>query len=152
MSEHVRITGVTEAQERTRKQIEHEKRAIASGLYIEASKTMTRSKRDFVPVDLGTLRGSGYVTLPRVIAGLISLEMGYGGPASDYAIKQHEDLSLNHPSGGQAKYLEQPVKEDAPGWAESIQEHVERYQDVQDYGQQLQGDVPQSPTEEGGST
>jgi hypothetical protein len=29
----------------------------------------------------------------------------------DYAMIQHEDMSFKHPNGGQAKFLEQPLKE-----------------------------------------
>lgn len=34
--------------------------------------------------------------------------VGYGAP---YAIYVHEDLTMNHPNGGQAKYLEQAVRQ-----------------------------------------
>lgn len=33
------------------------------------------------------------------------------GKRYNYAWRIHEDLSLNHPNGGQAKYLEQPYRE-----------------------------------------
>lgn len=36
-----------------------------------------------------------------------------GAPSSYYAIKQHEDMTLNHPRGGKAKYLEDPTKANA---------------------------------------
>lgn len=38
----------------------------------------------------------------------IIAEVGYSLP---YALRQHEDMSYNHPKGGQAKYLEQPFEE-----------------------------------------
>lgn len=37
-----------------------------------------------------------------------TLDVGYTAP---YAIYVHEDLTANHPNGGQAKYLEQPARE-----------------------------------------
>jgi hypothetical protein len=38
----------------------------------------------------------------------MTVRVGYVAP---YAIKQHEDTTLNHPNGGQAKFLEQPARE-----------------------------------------
>lgn len=35
---------------------------------------------------------------------------GQGGLPQAYAIRQHEDLELQHPSGGEAKYLENAVE------------------------------------------
>lgn len=84
----------------------HQKAAAA--LYEVGNEVMAQSKR-LVPVDTGALKGSGYVDQPRVELGRVSVELGYGGPASAYAVRQHEDLSLRHPDGGQAKFLEQPL-------------------------------------------
>ena len=38
----------------------------------------------------------------------LELEVGYSAP---HAVYVHEDLSANHPNGGQAKYLEQPARQ-----------------------------------------
>ena len=88
---------------------------LAQGLYQEAETIMTRSKRDFVPVKDGTLRGSGFVDVPVIKGTAASVTMGYGGAASAYALIQHEALHFRHPNGGQAKYLEQPVMEATRG-------------------------------------
>ena len=58
-----------------------------------------------VPVETGTLKNSGTVSLDKKnkIA-----TISYNTP---YARKQHEDNTLNHPRGGQAKYLERPFNE-----------------------------------------
>lgn len=57
---------------------------------------------DETPIDTGTLRRSGTVTeAPSEDAVYISFN-------TPYAIKQHEDLTLNHPNGGKPKYLEDP--------------------------------------------
>ena len=48
--------------------------------------------------------------------------LGYGGPntkinpktgipTEEYALKVHEDLNMNHPRGGKAKFLEDPYYE-----------------------------------------
>lgn len=57
---------------------------------------------DETPIDTGTLRRSGTVTeAPQENAVYISFN-------TPYAVKQHEDLTLKHPRGGKAKYLETP--------------------------------------------
>lgn len=62
---------------------------------------------DETPIDTGTLRRSGTVTeAPQDNAVYISFN-------TPYAVKQHEDLTLNHPRGGKAKYLEDPFKRNA---------------------------------------
>lgn len=84
--------------------------AVEAGLYMAANNIMARSKR-LVPVDLGALKGSGYVTLPQRSPSKTLVEMGYGGTAKDYAVPQHERLDFKHPDGGQAKYLSTAVDE-----------------------------------------
>lgn len=75
---------------------------------------MTAAKRDYVPVDTGALRNSGFVNLP-VLTGFVGLgvsggyvELGFGGPSAPYALLVHEDLTKRH-RVGQAKYLTIPV-------------------------------------------
>lgn len=56
------------------------------------------------PIDTGTLRRSGTVTeAPAEDAVYVSFN-------TPYARRQHEDLTLRHPRGGKAKYLEDPFK------------------------------------------
>lgn len=61
-----------------------------------------------VPVDTGTLKDSGFVKTDKKTK---SVMIAYNTP---YARKQHEDNTLNHPRGGQAKYLERPFDEKSP--------------------------------------
>ena len=58
-----------------------------------------------VPVDTGTLKDSGTTQSRKKDH---SVTISYNTP---YARKQHEDNTLNHPRGGQAKYLERPFNE-----------------------------------------
>lgn len=59
------------------------------------------------PIDTGTLRRSGTVTeAPQENTVYVSFN-------TPYARRQHEDLTLNHPRGGKAKYLEDPFKRNA---------------------------------------
>src|SRR5688572_2780607 len=87
--------------------------AMAGALFREAETIMGRS-RELVPVDTGTLRGSGSVTAPQIAGSFVEVEFGYGGAASDYAVIVHEHMGLSH-TNGQAKFLEQPALEAALG-------------------------------------
>ena len=95
----------------------------AQGLYEAGQMIVTDAKRR-VPVDLGNLKGSGYVTAPTATPGGTNVEVGFGGPAADYAIYVHEDLSAHHPVG-EAKYLENAVEAKAPAAFAHIAKRVE---------------------------
>lgn len=99
-------------------------KATGAALYREAEQIMTDSKEHFVPVDLGVLRDSGFVELPNIDGGRVSVTIGYGGAASEYAAIVHEDLSANHPNGGEAKYLERPLLSAAQGLAGRVADEV----------------------------
>ncbi|GEM88181.1 HK97 gp10 family phage protein [Meiothermus granaticius] len=60
------------------------------------------------PIDSGDLRASLLQTESEEDDGSYT---GAVGSPLPYAVKQHEDLSLNHPRGGGAKYLERPYLE-----------------------------------------
>jgi hypothetical protein len=62
------------------------------------------------PLEEGALSQSGRVERAGLMVGV-----GFGtGPSAAYATKQHEDLTLRHINGRQAKYLEQPLSEFGP--------------------------------------
>ena len=54
--------------------------ALGAGLFIEAEKTMSASKK-LTPVDEGILRASGHVQLPVIQDARVTVKFGYGGPA-----------------------------------------------------------------------
>lgn len=56
-----------------------------------------------VPLDTGALSNSGKVT---VDAQKLTVTVSFDTP---YAEQQHEDLTLHHPGGREAKYLEGPL-------------------------------------------
>ena len=85
---------------------------------------MAMSKR-LVPVDKGPLRASGTVLPPEVEGSKLKVVAGYGGAAKDYAVVQHEDLTLNH-KVGQSKFLEQPFNERAPQVPQNLAKSVGR--------------------------
>ncbi len=86
--------------------------AAATGLY-QAGEQIRGNAMERAPVDFGVLKGSAYVTLPELKGGDAEVIVGFGGPAKDYAIVQHEDLTYRHPVG-EAKFLEKAVDEEAP--------------------------------------
>lgn len=86
---------------------------VAAALYQQAEAVLTRSKAEFVPVDTGALRNSGHVVPPDMAQPVISVTIGFGGPAAPYAAIVHEDLTKRHPVGG-AKYLSRPLREAIP--------------------------------------
>lgn len=89
-------------------------KAAMKGLRSLGEVILTEAK-ELCPVDSGTLRQSGSV---RANSKNKTVEISFNTP---YALKQHEEMSYNHPNGGQAKYLEQPFNErvkDAQWYAE----------------------------------
>lgn len=92
---------------------------VAVALYQEAEEVMGKSKEAYVPVDQGTLRGTGHVQPPEIHGGRVWVELGYGGPAAPYALVQHEHLGYRH-TVGRAKYLEQAVLDSVPGMSDRL--------------------------------
>jgi hypothetical protein len=84
--------------------------AAAASLYQSAEVIMTDSKENYVPVKTGNLRSTGFVQLPEIDGQDINVTLSYGGPAVDYAVVVHEDLTAHHPHG-QAKYLSTPLEQ-----------------------------------------
>lgn len=78
---HLEIKGLDEALRKLHAMPENVKTFVGRGLYVEAERVMTDSKKNYVPVDTGVLRSSGFVKLPTVTADEISVTLGFGGPA-----------------------------------------------------------------------
>ena len=79
-------------------------REIAFQTIRDGAEAILTEAIDETPIDTGTLRRSGTITeasQDNVI---------YISFNTPYAVKQHEDLTLKHPRGGKAKYLEDPFK------------------------------------------
>lgn len=82
--------------------------ALGGAMYREMTEVIADSQTlpPSVPVDTGALKNSKFVTLPRVSGHTIVVEAGYGGPATEYALRQHEELDYRHDGEGEgAKYL-----------------------------------------------
>ena len=98
---------------------------VGQAMREEGETIMTRSKRDFVPVDFGILRASGFVDGPEIKGDIATVTLGYGGAASAYALIQHERMEYHH-TVGQAKYLEQPVNEAVRGFSQRVAKRIGR--------------------------
>ena len=79
------------------------RRAALRGLE-RAGEHVLKLARDRVPIEEGTLERSGMVSSD----GQGTVAVSFDTP---YAVRQHEDLSLRHDGGRQAKYLESAVGE-----------------------------------------
>ncbi len=108
METRVQIIGVPELTRRLDAFIEKTPQAVGAALYQVALDIFADSQR-LVPVDTGTLKGSGGVAGPyRNTSGNPEVMVYYGGAAADYAIFVHERLDIYHAEPTQAKFLETP--------------------------------------------
>lgn len=101
---------------------EEMKRKAATFLFQRGEEVMEESKRE-CPVDTGTLRSSGFVQPPDVERGEMSVLLGYGGAAAEYAVFVHEDLTARHPVG-KAKFLEDPIRREVPRLARDLADFI----------------------------
>lgn len=86
--------------------------------------TVLDESQKIVPVDFGTLKGSGMVKEPKVDSRGIEVEITYGGAAAPYAGYVHENMNARHKDGKTAKYLEIPVEAARPTFVRSV---MQRY-------------------------
>jgi hypothetical protein len=101
----IKLKGLKEAREALKAAKERVGQATARALYVAGNEVMTEAKQR-APVDFGTLRSSGYVTLPDPKSPRV--EVGFGGAAEQYALVQHERTEFKH-DVGEAKYLENAI-------------------------------------------
>ncbi|MDJ1136216.1 hypothetical protein [Streptomyces iconiensis] len=113
MTQHVRIRWNTQAVEgRTRS-------GSARGVRL-AVEHLLQVSRARVPIEEGTLERSGTATVDE---SSLTGAVAYDTP---YAVRQHEDMTLRHDSGRSAKYLEQPLGEEAATMQQIIAAQVRR--------------------------
>lgn len=112
-----------------------ERAAVSLGkqLYKEGLGIMA-SSQGLVPVDTAALKSSGYVEPPVREINMISVYLGYGGPAAKinsktgestdgYAIIVHENLEAFH-KVGTAKFLEMPFDQAKRGMAARVAQGI----------------------------
>lgn len=73
-----------------------------------------------VPIEEATLERSGVASVdPAKLEGAVSYD-------TPYAVRQHEDLTLRHDDGRKAKYLEDPMRDEADAIGELIAAQIRR--------------------------
>jgi hypothetical protein len=132
------VEGIDKVARNINRQLEKMKEVSIEGLEEVGLDLLGKAVRQ-APVDTGDLRGSGSVSFGgNVIAqgtkegGVVAtgkagrsakpeVTVGFSVP---YAHRQHEDLEYHHPRGGKAKYLEDPLKQNAKQYVRHIAEKV----------------------------
>lgn len=85
--------------------------AIKAGLF-DLSAQIVAHAQGYTPVESGALRSSVAAAAPTDDRSFISVRVTAGdGTTEDYAIRQHEDMSLRHPNGGGPKFLERAMQD-----------------------------------------
>lgn len=87
---------------------------LGQALFLEGHGIMNKAMR-IAPVDMGDLRSTGKVTIPKRRRGQVTVTVEFGGPRAPYAVVQHERLDYRHTAPQSAKYLEIPFMEAVPG-------------------------------------
>lgn len=119
----IKLTGLNKLLKKFQRRPDEIQKLTAAAINIEAEIIMAKAKV-LTPVDLGTLRSTGFVKPPKFRRSKISISLGFGGPAAEYALFVHEDLTANHVVG-QAKFLEEPFKQSLSGMSTRIAKRVE---------------------------
>jgi hypothetical protein len=86
--------------------IEQVRAGAALGLRLGAEHVLGESRRR-VPIEEGNLERSGTATVDE---DELRAAVAYDTP---YAVRQHEDMTYRHDQGRQAKYLEEPLHNEA---------------------------------------
>jgi len=87
-------------------------REAAAGALNDGAAELLRVANNTVPYQEGVLSDSGNVE--QATASDLVAKVGYGGAASAYAARQHEETGWRHAPGRRAKWLELAAKEDGP--------------------------------------
>lgn len=129
------LTGLKNVEQNLNDAIDQIKGDVSEGVQDVGLDLLSESVK-LAPVQTGTLRGSGYVEFnsQQIAEGtemgtIISNPLRLGaidnpsaevGFSEEYAVKQHEEIEYNHPKGGQAKYLEEPMKKNTMKYVDLI--------------------------------
>jgi hypothetical protein len=104
----VKITGTKNIQAALARLGARAPKAFGNALWREGNRIMTQAKA-ITPVDTAALVNSGMVNLPEISGDTVSVTMGFGGAAKDYAIYVHEDPKARHKPPTRYKFLEEPL-------------------------------------------
>jgi len=99
-------------------------RAQAARLLNDGARELLRKANERVPIEEHVLEHSGHVI--EASASELTAAVGYGGEAKAYALRQHEDTTLRHDPGREAKWLENTFKSDAKRVLEWVGQQMRR--------------------------
>lgn len=104
-------------------------RAARAGLKL-AMEHLLGVSNELVPIEEGTLMRSGTAEVDDAeLIGIVTYSARNDRDDYDYAVRQHEDLTLDHAPGRQAKFLEEPLFEEADTMMEIVAERIRRAND-----------------------
>jgi hypothetical protein len=94
---------------------------VKQAMVVEVELIVTRIKEEpVVPIATGNLRS----TIHAVSEEGLTVSIVAGGPAAPYALEVHENLDAFHRIG-QAKYIEDPLRQAVPTMAVNIAKRVD---------------------------
>lgn len=130
MAELFDVTGIREMQERLEAMPFLIVQIGGIALQQEAEAVLEKSQQ-LVPVETSSLRDSGHVEDVTIEGMHVMTGIRYGGTVGkegripeQYAIKIHEDTTLNHPRGGQSHFLSQPLFAEIDGMLERLADAI----------------------------
>lgn len=115
----IKLEGFIELTNKLNKSISQISDTIQSAL-LDCGNDLQQKAQDLTPVDTGALRSSAFTEADRQGKNL-SVVVGF---EEEYAIYVHENLEAHH-DVGQAKFLEQPLRENADKYVEYIRDKVQ---------------------------
>lgn len=133
MNIDISVSGLENIQRNLNQRLRKVKKVTREGMTDVVLDGLSKSVQK-APVDMGDLRGSGYAKINNVIIATgtnggiqthgqapeetkLVGEIGFNTP---YALIQHENLEFQHSNGGEAKYLEKTVSQNANKWLTHI--------------------------------
>ena len=114
----IKLQGFVELTNKLNKSISEVFDTVEDAL-LDCGNDLQQKAQDLTPVDTGALRSSAFTEAesgsnPSVVVGF----------EEEYAIFVHENLEAHH-NNGQAKFLEQPLRENADKYAEHVKNKVQ---------------------------
>jgi hypothetical protein len=102
-------------------------REAAAGAINDAAQDLKAKAVERTPIKTGDLRGTAFADEATPDNLDAAVGFGYAGTRQfKYALRQHEELTWKHPQGGEAKYLENPFKENVDKYTAHISEAVKK--------------------------
>jgi hypothetical protein len=114
------MTGIAQVTQQLQRLVSAPLPAVGATLYAEGNGIMAQSVQ-LVPIDTGLLRSTSHVARPVIAGATVTVELSYGSHGTaPYAAIIEFDVTLNHPHGGQAHYLSQPLFAATQGFTQRI--------------------------------